>query len=342
MKLIIQIPCLNEADVLPQTLADLPREVAGFDEVEWLVIDDGSTDETAAVARQHGVDHIVRFNSHKGLAVAFQAGIDASLKLGADVIVNTDADNQYNADDIPTLVEPILSGNADMVVGDRRVGSHEEFSRTKRVLQLWGSWVVRRASETDVPDATSGFRAYTKEAAIRLNVVSRFTYTLETLIQAGKSDVAVAHVPIRTNRQTRPSRLFKSMWQYVRRSVATILRIWTMYEPLAVFVWPAVIFGLAGGALVGRFFWYYFTSPQPTGRVQSLVIGAALLIVGFMLFLLGILADLLRANRVLLERTLYRVRHVELTLGVQPHTSTEDKAPADEPSVNEPLDIRSH
>lgn len=335
VKLIIQIPCLNEAEVLPQTLAALPRHVEGFDTVEWLVIDDGSSDGTAEIARAHGVDHIARFGSHKGLAIAFQTGIDACLKLGADVIVNTDADNQYNADDIPALVEPILVGRADMVVGDRRVSSHEEFSRTKRWLQIWGSSVVRRASETDVPDVTSGFRAYTKEAAIRLNVVSRFTYTLETLIQAGKSDVAVTHVPIRTNPQTRESRLFKSVWQYVRRSIGTILRIWAMYEPLAVFAWPAALFSVAGGALVGRFLWYYFTSPEPTGRVQSLVIGAALLILGFMLFLLGVLADLLRANRVLAERTLYRIRHIELALGVPPTVALEEIKPREQ---KEPID----
>lgn len=322
MKLIIQIPCLNEEQVLEQTLAALPRTVPEFDAVEWLVIDDGSTDGTVDVARAHGVDHIVKFNSNKGLAVAFQAGVDACLKLGADVIVNTDADNQYRAEDIPKLVEPILSGGADMVVGDRQVSRHEEFSRTKKVLQRWGSWVVRQASDTEVPDATSGFRAYTKDAAIRLNVVSRFTYTLETLIQAGKSDIAVAHVPIRTNPKTRESRLFASSWQYVRRSVGTIFRVWTMYEPLPVFLWPAAIFGVLGAFLVGRFLWFHFTTPGPTGHVQSLIIGVALLIMTVMFLVLGVLGDLARANRIISERTLQRVRDIELALGVRPDAFT--------------------
>ena len=320
MKLVIQIPCLNEEATLPTTLADLPREVDGFDTVEWLVIDDGSTDGTADVARECGVDHLVRFASRKGLAVAFQAGIDAALKLGADVIVNTDADNQYDGRDIPKLVAPILAHEADMVVGDRRVKEHEEFSRVKKLLQLWGSWVVRQASGTDVPDTTSGFRAYNREAALRLNVVSRFSYTLETIIQAGKSDIAVAHVPIRTNRKTRESRLFGSTLQYVKRSIATIFRVYAMYEPLRVFLWLAAIFGLAGTALFGRFAWYYFTEPPPTGHVQSLIVGAALLILAVQLAVLGVIGDLLRANRVLVERTLHRVRKVELELGVRPDT----------------------
>ncbi|HSK15810.1 MAG TPA: glycosyltransferase family 2 protein [Gaiellaceae bacterium] len=326
MKLIIQIPCLNEAATLPTTLADLPRSVPGFDTVEWLVIDDGSTDGTARVARGAGVDHILRFNANKGLAVAFQAGMDACLKLGADVIVNTDADNQYCGEDVLRLVEPILARRADMVIGDRQVQSHPEFSRTKKTLQRLGSWVVRRASGTEVPDATSGFRAYTRDAALRLNVVSSFSYTLETLIQAGKSDIAVVSVPVRTNPKTRESRLFKSTFEYVKRSVGTILRIWTMYGPLPAFLLPALIFGVVGAGLVGRFLWHYFFTPGPTGHVQSVVLGAALLIVGFMLVMLGIISDMLRANRVLTERTLHRVRHIELALGVPPDVSLEDVA----------------
>jgi glycosyltransferase involved in cell wall biosynthesis len=220
MKLIIQIPCFNEEEFLPATLAALPRAVEGFDAVEWLIVDDGSTDRTAEVARECGVDHIVRFNANKGLGVAFQAGIDAALKLGADVIVNTDADNQYRGDYVPKLVAPILAREADIVVGDRNVKEHEEFSPLKKALQSWGSWVVRRASGTDIPDTTSGFRAYSREAALRLNVLSRFTYTLETIIQAGKSDLAVRHVPIQTNQKTRESRLFRSIPTYkaVRRN----------------------------------------------------------------------------------------------------------------------------
>ena len=324
MKLIIQIPCLNEAETLPATLADLPRTVPGFDVVEWLIVDDGSTDDTSQVARQSGVDHIIRFNANKGLATAFQAGIDAALKLGADVIVNTDADNQYNGHDVLLLVEPIVQRRADMVIGDRQVQNHPEFSATKKRLQRLGSWVVRQASGTEVPDATSGFRAYTRDAALRLNVVSRFTYTLETLIQAGKSDIAVTSVPIRTNPKSRESRLFKSMFQYIRRSVGTIIRIWTMYGPLPAFLLPALVFSLIGGGLVGRFLWHYFTSPGPAGRVQSLIVGVALIIVAFLLVMLGIISDLLRANRVLTERTLHRIRHIELALGVKPDISVED------------------
>src|SRR5918997_1084159 len=241
MKLIIQIPCLNEEETLPVTLADLPREVEGFDTVEWLIIDDGSTDRTVEVAREHGVDHIVRLTNNKGLASGFQAGLDASLKLGADVIVNTDADNQYDGRDIPLLVEPILAGNADMVVGDRRVMEIEHFSPLKKGLQRLGSWVVRRASATSVPDTTSGFRAYNREAAMAVQVVSRFTYTLETIIQAGKLLVAVAHVPVRTHEPTRASRLFPSMWSYVRHNAVSVFRIYAMYEPLRVFMTAAVV-----------------------------------------------------------------------------------------------------
>jgi glycosyltransferase involved in cell wall biosynthesis len=320
VKLVIQIPCLNEEQTLPTTLAHLPRELEGFDTVEWLVVDDGSTDATSDVARECGVHHLVRFNTNKGLATAFQAGMDAALKLGADVIVNTDADNQYDARDIRKLVEPILAREADLVVGDRRISEQEEFSRSKKLLQRWGSWLVRRASETGVPDTTSGFRAYNREAALRLNVVSRFSYTLETLIQAGKSDIAVAHVPVRTNPRTRESRLFRSTRQYVRRSLGTILRVYAMHEPLRVFLWLAALFFAGGLILFGRFAWLYFTQDGPTGHIQSLVVGAVLLVFALQLAVLGILGDLLRANRVLIERTLHRVRKVELEVGVRPDT----------------------
>src|SRR3954451_19439932 len=236
MKLIIQIPCFNEEEQLPATLADLPRELPGVDKVEWLIIDDGSTDRTVEVARENGVDHIVKLTNNKGLAAGFQAGLDAALKLGADVIVNTDADNQYRAADIPRLLEPILRGDADMVVGDRQVMTVHAFSPLKKSLQRLGSWVVRRASDTSVPDTTSGFRAYNREAALALQVVSTFTYTLETIIQAGKMTVAVDHVAIGTNPTTRPSRLFPSMWTYIRRNGLSIFRVYAMYQPLRVFL----------------------------------------------------------------------------------------------------------
>jgi glycosyltransferase involved in cell wall biosynthesis len=328
VKLIIQIPCFNEEAVLPLTLGALPRELPEFDTVEWLVVDDGSTDRTTEVALAHGVDHVVRLNSNKGLAVAFQAGIDAALKLGADVIVNTDADNQYQADDIPKLVAPILADQADMVVGDRNVRDHDEFSGVKKALQTWGSWAVRRASETDIPDVTSGFRAYNRGAALRLNVVSGFTYTLETIIQAGKSDLTVTHVPVRTNPKTRESRLFRSVPQYVKRSVGTIMRIYLMYEPLPAFLWPAAILGLLGTALFARFGYYYVTSPGPTGHIQSLIVGAVLLIFSLQLVLLGVIGELLRANRVLGERTLDRVRKIELALRVGPENLVQREADA--------------
>ncbi len=250
MKLIIQIPCLNEEEHLPITLADLPREVPGFDTVEWLVIDDGSTDRTVEVAREHGVDHIVRLTNNKGLANGFQAGLDACLKLGADVIVNTDADNQYYGPDIVKLVEPIVAGTADMVVGDRQVMTIEHFSPLKKSLQRLGSWVVRQASETTVPDTTSGFRAYNREAALQLSVVSKYTYTLETIIQAGKMTVAIDHVPIRTNGKLRESRLFGSMSQYVRRNSVSIFRIYSMYEPLKVFMTLALGIGVLAVAVL--------------------------------------------------------------------------------------------
>src|SRR4051794_32677844 len=253
MKLIIQIPCLNEEETLPVTLRDLPREVPGFEEVEWLVIDDGSTDRTVDVAKSLGVDHIVRLTNNKGLASGFQAGLDAALKLGADVIVNTDADNQYDARDIPKLVEPIVAGRADMVVGDRQIQTIEHFSPMKKALQELGSWVVRQASSTTVPDTTSGFRAYNREAALSLQVVSRFTYTLETIIQAGKLLVAIEHVPIRTNPKTRESRLFPSMGAYVRRNGISIFRNYAQYEPLKVFWGGALVMGLLAAAVWIRF-----------------------------------------------------------------------------------------
>jgi glycosyltransferase involved in cell wall biosynthesis len=317
MKLIIQIPCFNEEQTLPLTLADLPREVPGFDTVEWLVIDDGSSDRTIEVAREHGVDHIVKLTNNKGLAAGFQAGLDAALKLGADVVVNTDADNQYDGRDIPKLVAPIVAGNADMVVGDRQVETIEHFSPLKKLLQKLGSWVVRQASSTTVPDTTSGFRAYNREAALQMQVVSRFTYTLETIIQAGKLLVAVDHVPIRTNEKTRESRLFPSMGAYVRRNSISIFRIYAQYEPLKVFWGGAVVIGLLAAAVWIRFF-VAFVSGEGAGHVQSLILGAVLFIAAMLLGALGVIGDLLAAQRTLSQRTFERVRRIELALGIPP------------------------
>lgn len=317
MKLIIQIPCFNEEQTLPVTLADLPREVPGFDTVEWLVIDDGSSDRTIDVAREHGVDHIVKLTNNKGLAAGFQAGLDAALKLGADVIVNTDADNQYDGRDIPKLVAPILAGEADMVVGDRQVEQIEHFSPLKKALQKLGSWVVRQASSTTVPDTTSGFRAYNREAALQMQVVSRFTYTLETIIQAGKLLVAVDHVPVRTNPKTRESRLFPSMGAYVRRNAISIFRIYAQYEPLRVFWGGAVVMGLAALAVWARFI-VAFVGGQGAGHVQSLILGAVLFIGAMLLGALGVIGDLLAAQRTLSQRTFERVRRIELALGIPP------------------------
>src|SRR5947209_4320050 len=318
MKLIIQIPCLNEEEQLPATLADLPRAVAGFDDVEWLVVDDGSTDRTVEVARAHGVDHVVRLTNNKGLAAAFQAGIDACLKLGADVIVNTDADNQYDARDIPKLLGPILRGEADLVVGDRVIDSIEHFSPLKKRLQNLGSAVVRRASGTDVPDTTSGFRAYNREAALQVTVVSKYTYTLESIIQAGKMLVAVDHTPVKARRVDRPSRLFgHSMWGYVRRNTVAIFRIYSMYEPLRVFMSAAILIGIAAAAVWIRYL-ILLIDGSGKGHVQSVIVGAVLVIAALQLAALGVMGDILAGMRTLQQRTLERVRRVELQLGVRP------------------------
>ena len=318
MKLIIQIPCWNEEQQLPATLADLPREVAGFDVVEWLVIDDGSTDRTVEVARANGVDHIVRLTNNKGLAAGFQAGLDAGLKLGADVIVNTDADNQYDARDIPALVAPIIAGDADMVVGDRQVMGIEHFSPLKKRLQRLGSEVVRRASQTDVPDTTSGFRAYNREAAIQMAVVSKFTYTLETIIQAGKLLVAIDHVPIRTNDKTRESRLFPSMWSYVRRNSVSIFRIYSQYEPLRIFMSVAAVIALVAIIVWGRWAYFAIFEGDSAGHVQSLILGAVLFNAAMLLGALGVLGDILSSQRTMTQRVYERVRRIELQLGVEP------------------------
>lgn len=319
-KLIIQIPCLNEADTLPATLADLPRSVPGVDVVEILVVDDGSRDGTADVAQQCGVDHVVRLRRNKGLAAAFMAGIDASLKAGADFIVNTDADNQYSAREIPRLLAPLLSGEADIVIGDRNIAAVQHMSWRKRQLQRLGSWVVRQVSNTTVPDTTSGFRAYTRDAALRMTIVSEFSYTLESIIQAGKNRMAIAHVPIATNPRTRESRLFGSIFSYIKRSSATIVRIYAMYEPLKVFTYLGLIVMGGGFVLTFPFLTSYFTEPAlaPERHLQSLIAAAVLMIVGFMVLVIGLLADVNAGNRKLIEDLLYRVRLMELGAREEP------------------------
>jgi glycosyltransferase involved in cell wall biosynthesis len=309
-KLIIQIPCYNEAATLPETLASLPRQLPGIDQIEILIIDDGSEDATAHVARAAGVHHIVRFPRHLGLAAAFTAGLEESLRQGADIIVNTDADNQYEAKDIPRLIEPLLAGRADIVVGDRQVGRLPHFSPLKRRLQVYGSWVIGRASGLNTPDATSGFRALTRDAALRTFVLSGYSYTLETLIQAGTLRMAVEYVPVSINPQTRPSRLMRSIPEYLRKSTATILRAYMMYRPLRVF-------SALGGAMIvlgvipGLRFLYFMFVVNQAGHVQSLILAAILIIVGFQVSLIGLLADLLSCNRKLLEELMYRVRKME-------------------------------
>jgi glycosyltransferase involved in cell wall biosynthesis len=329
VKLIIQIPCLNEEESLPRTLAELPREIDGFDRVEWLVVDDGSTDRSLEVARSAGVDHIVRLTNTKGLATAFQAGLDACLKLGADVIVNTDADNQYRAADIPRLVAPILRGEADMVVGVRQIGEVQHFSPTKKLLQRLGSFVVRRASGTEIADTTSGFRAYNREAALQLQVVSSFTYTLESLIQAGKMLVALDQVDIGTNRQTRDSRLFGSTWSYVRRNALAVFRAYAMYEPLRVFTIAAMVLAIAALGAWTPFLLDWIVNGDRSGHIQSLILGAVLAIAAVQLFGLGVVGDALTGQRVMAQRVFERVRRIELALGIEPSHYEGPLGPAD-------------
>jgi glycosyltransferase involved in cell wall biosynthesis len=313
MKLIIQIPCLNESGTLAIAINALPREVPGFDRVEWLVVDDGSTDNTSELAKQLGVDHVVRHPVNRGLATAFMTGLDACLRRGADVIVNTDADNQYEAGDIPLLTSPILTGVADMVIGARPIDETEHFSWIKRKLQRLGSWAVRMASKTNVADAPSGFRAFTRETAMRLNVFNSYTYTLETIIQAGRSNLRVISVPIRTNPDLRPSRLVKSIRSYVQRSLITILRVFAIYRPFLLFFWPGAALG-ATGLLAGLRYLYFFVIGEGGGHIQSVVFAALCLILSALTVMMGFLAELISTNRKLMERIDVRVQRIELEL----------------------------
>ncbi len=314
-KLIIQIPCLDEEATLPVTLACLPRQVAGYDVVEWLVIDDGSTDRTAEVARRHGVDHIVQLSPNQGLARAFLAGLEASLKADADTIVNTDADNQYDASSIPDLVRPILEGRAQIVVGARPIAEIAHFSPLKKLLQRLGSWAVRMASGADIPDAPSGFRAIHREAALRLHLFNDYTYTLESIIQAGRKNLKIVAVPVRVNGELRPSRLIRSVPSYVRRSLVTILRIFILYKPLRFFALLGVL-SLVPGLLIGLRFLAHYAAGEGAGHVQSLILSAILVVTGVVLLIAGILADLNAANRQLLEDIRMRLLRLEVDASV--------------------------
>ena len=311
MKVIVQIPCYNEEATLPATVRDLPRDLPGVDEIEVLVVDDGSCDGTAEVAEELGIPHIIRLKQNQGLAYAFMAGLEAALEAGADIIVNTDGDNQYRGEDIECLVKPLLNGEADIAIGDRGVAAVEHFSPLKRQLQRWGSWVVEKAAGIPIPDATSGFRAFTREAAMRLTVLSDYTYTLETLIQAGARRMAVTYVPVRTNPETRESRLIGNIPHFLAVSAITVLRFFAMYRPLRLFLTLGILLVAAGVAIGVRFLYYYLAGPG-TGKVQSLILAAILTIVGFQVCLIGLMADLVRLNRKMLEEAVFRVRRLEI------------------------------
>ncbi len=320
MKVIVQIPCLNEEETLPQVMRDLPKSIPGVDVLETLVIDDGSTDRTVEVARELGVTHIVRHNGNKGLAAAFQTGLDSCLRLGADIIVNTDGDNQYPQQMIPDLLAPILRGEADMVVGDRQVTQIEHFSPIKKLLQIMGSWVVRQASGTRVPDAPSGFRALSREAALRITVITKYTYTLETIVQAGKKNIKIASVPVRTNQVTRPSRLVRGVFDYVKKSGATIVRIYALYEPLKVFFYIGLFLMLIAAYGTLSLTYHYFADEGQNFRqtferhMPTTIATLISLVFGFQIWLIGLLADLIAAGRRITEEVLYRTRRIELEL----------------------------
>ena len=311
MRLIVQIPCFNEEQTLPQTVADIPREIEGIDTVEILIIDDGSTDRTVEVAKEIGVDHIVRNKRNLGLARSFRKGIEACLQAGADIIVNTDGDNQYAGDEIPRLVEPVLHGSADIVIGDRETHKVEHFSKGKKFLQWLGSGIVRRLAGIWVPDTVSGFRAFSREAAIRLNIVSSYSYTIETVIQAGKRDMTVQSIPVRTNPKTRESRLFKSIPSFITRQVSTIVRMYAMYQPMKVFFIIGTLLSVIGALPILRFL-YFYAIGEGGGHLQSLILGGVFVMMGFIAYLAGLVADLISFNRQLLEMTLEKVRRAEL------------------------------
>ena len=315
MKLIIQIPCLNEAETLEIALNDLPKHIDGIDEIEYLIINDGSVDNTVEVARNWGVHYIVSFKRNKGLAKGFMAGINACLKHGADIIVNTDADNQYCGEDIEKLVRPILDGKADIVIGERPIDETEYFSPLKKKLQHFGSYIVRKASKTDIPDAPSGFRAFSRAAAMHINVMNNYTYTLETIVQAGRSSWAITSVPVRTNGELRKSRLFHSMGAYVKRSMITIIRAYMMYRPLTFFSVLGLI-PFTGGFLIGLRFLIYWLKGSGSGHIQSLIFASTLMLLGFMTFIVGLQADVIANNRKILEDIQYRIRKSEYD-GVQ-------------------------
>lgn len=311
MKLIIQIPCYNEAETLVIALNDLPKHIDGIDEIEYLIINDGSKDDTVRVAREWGVNYVVNFKKNRGLAKGFMAGIDACLRNGADIIVNTDADNQYCGDDIETIVRPILDGKSDIVIGERPIDQTAHFSPLKKKLQHFGSYVVRKASNSDIPDAPSGFRAYSREAAMRLNVTNEYTYTLETIVQAGRERIPMESVPIRTNAELRPSRLFNSMMGYVKKSMVTIVRAYIMYKPLKFFTAIGMIPLIIGIILGLRYVILLIMGNPGQGHVQSLILASILILIGFVTFIIGFVADLIYRNRVLIEEVQYHARRID-------------------------------
>lgn len=326
MKLIIQIPCYNEAETLEIALNDLPKHIDGIDEIEYLIINDGSADNTVEVAKCWGVNYVVNFKNNKGLAKGFLAGLDAALRNGADIIVNTDADNQYSGADIETIVRPILEGKSDIVIGERPIDQTEHFSPLKKKLQHLGSWVVRKASKTSIPDAPSGFRAYSREAAMRMNVVNEYTYTLETIVQAGRNKMAITSVPISTNPELRKSRLFNSMFGYIKKSMLTIARAFVMYKPLKFFTILGTISVLIG-VIIGARFIYFICIGSGNGHIQSLILASMMIVVGVQTFIVGLQGDIIAANRKLLEDIQYRVKRLdyEMTERSDGHTDIVNK-----------------